>query len=147
MEFTKKAADSEKINVHSKMVDVLRRLTQSMMNEAQEEDVDISKMICYVKSGRKPMLAQIWKKKSRPVWRYLWHLDRLVFCQGVLHRVYKQDGAKYHQLILHIKFRAQAIELLHNQQDHQAVEHTIQLVCERFYWSTLLQDVTSWVKM
>ena len=64
----------------------------------------------------------------------------------MLHRVYKQDGAKYHQLILPIEFRAQAMELLHDQQAHQAVECTLQLVCERFYWSTLLQDITRWVK-
>ena len=79
--------------------------------------------------------------------RYLHQFDRLVFRQGVLHRVYEQDGAKYHQLILPIGFRAQAMELLHNQQGHQAVEHMLQLVCERFYWSTLLQDVTNWVKI
>ena len=38
------------------------------------------------------------------------------------------------------------MELLHNQQGHQEVEHMLQLVCERFYWSTLLQEVTNWVK-
>ena len=64
----------------------------------------------------------------------------------MLHRVYEQDGAKYHQLILPIEFRGQAMELLHNQQGHQAVECMLQLVCESFYWSTLLQDVTNWVK-
>ena len=64
----------------------------------------------------------------------------------MLHRVYEQDGAKYHQLILPLEFRAQAMELLHDQQGHQAVECTLLLVCERFYWSTLLQDITRWVK-
>ena len=64
----------------------------------------------------------------------------------MLHRVYEQDGAKYHQLILPLEFRAQAMELLHDQQGHQAVERMLQLVHERFYWSTLLQDVTRWVK-
>ena len=59
--------DSKKINVHSKMVDVLSRVTLSMMKKAQEEDVDISKTICYVKSGTKLMLAQIRKIKSRTV--------------------------------------------------------------------------------
>ena len=49
------------------MVDVLHRVTPHMMKEAQEEDVDISKTICYVKSGKKPMLAQIREVKSRPV--------------------------------------------------------------------------------
>ena len=38
------------------------------------------------------------------------------------------------------------MELLHNQQGHQAVKCTLQLVHERFYWSTLLQDITNWVK-
>ena len=38
------------------------------------------------------------------------------------------------------------MEMLHNQQGHQAVEYTLQLVCEGFYWSTLLQDITNWVK-
>ena len=61
--------------------------------------------------------------------------------------MYEQDGGKYHQLILLIEFRAQAMELLHNQKGHQVVEHTLQLVCERFYWSTLLQDVTNWLKI
>ena len=45
-----------------------------------------------------------------------------------------------------MEFRAQAMELLHNQWGHQTVEHTLQLVCERFYSSALLQDITRWVK-
>ena len=128
------------------MVDVLSKVTPGMIKDAQEEDIDISKTICYVRSGKKPMLAQIRKIKSRPEQRYLHQFDRSVFRQGVFNRVYEQDGAKYHQLILPIEFRAQAMELLHNQQSHQAVEHMLQLEHERFYWSTLLQDVTSWVK-
>ena len=142
IEINQQAPDSEKISMNSKMVDVLSRVTPSMMKEAQEEDVDISKMMCYVKYGRKPMHAQIRKIKKRPVWRHLWQFNQLVFSQGLLHRVNEQDGAKYHQLILPIEFRAQAMELLHNQQGHQAMEHMLQLVRERFCWSTLLQDIT-----
>ena len=145
-EIIQQAPDNRKINMNSEMVGVLSRVTPSMRKEAQEEDIDISKTIHHVKSGKKPMLAQIRKIKSRPVQRYLCQFDRLVFRQGVLHRVYEQDGAKYHQLVLPIEFRAQAMELLHNQQGHQVVECMLQLVHGRFYWSTLLQDVTSWVK-
>ena len=61
MEIAKQVLENEKTNVHIKMVDVLSRVTPSMMKEAQEEDVYTSKMICYVKSCRKPMLAQIQK--------------------------------------------------------------------------------------
>ena len=71
VEITQQVPDSEKINAHTKMVDVLSRVTPSMMKEAQEEDVDISKTIHYVKSGRKLTIAQIRKMKSRPVQRYL----------------------------------------------------------------------------
>ena len=38
------------------------------------------------------------------------------------------------------------MELLHNEQGHQAVEHMLLLVYERFCWSILLQDITNWVK-
>ena len=66
-EIIQQAPDSGKINVHSEMVDVLSKVTPGMMKEAQAENVDISKTICYVKSGKKPMLAQIRKITSRPV--------------------------------------------------------------------------------
>ena len=64
---TQQVPDVKKIDVHSEMVDVLSRITPSTMKKAQEEDIDISKTIQYVKSGRKLMLAQIRKIKSRPV--------------------------------------------------------------------------------
>ena len=81
-EIIQQVPDGGKIKVHSEMVDVLSQVTPGMMKEAQEEAVDISKTICYVKSGKKPMLAQIRKIKSRPVQRYLCQFDRLVFRQG-----------------------------------------------------------------
>ena len=71
-EITMQVPDSEKISAHNKMVDILSKVTPSMMKDAQEEDIDISKMICYVKSGKKPTFAQIHKNKSKPVHRYLW---------------------------------------------------------------------------
>ena len=41
-EISQQVPDSGKINVYSEMVDVLSRVTPSMMKEAQEEDIDIS---------------------------------------------------------------------------------------------------------
>ena len=64
-EISQQVPDRGKINVHSEMVDVLSRVTLSMMKEAWEKDIDISKTICCVKSGKKLMLAQIRKVKSR----------------------------------------------------------------------------------
>ena len=103
------------ISVHGKMVDILSKVTPGMMKEAQEEDIDISKTIHYVSSGMKTTLSHIQKIKSRTVHRYLHQFDQLVFCQGVPYRVYEQEGAKYHQLILPIEFRAHVMELLHDE--------------------------------
>ena len=37
--------EKEKINVHSEMVDILSKVSQGMMKEAEEEAVDITKTI------------------------------------------------------------------------------------------------------
>ena len=60
-EITKQVPDSRKISAHSEMVDILSKVTPGMMKEAQEEVIDISKTIHYVKSGKKPTPAQIQK--------------------------------------------------------------------------------------
>ena len=52
---TKQLPDS----AHSKMLDILSKVTPGMMKEAQEEDIDINKTIPYVKSGKKLTPAQI----------------------------------------------------------------------------------------
>ena len=69
MEMTKQEQllDSEKIGVHSEMEDILSKITPGMMKEAYVEDVDISKTISEVKSGKKTTLALIQKIKSRAV--------------------------------------------------------------------------------
>ena len=67
----KQVPDSGKISVHMEIVDILSKVTPGMMKEAQEEDINISKTVLYVKSGKKLTLAQIHTIKSRPVHRYL----------------------------------------------------------------------------
>ena len=48
----KQLPEKEKINVSSKMVDILNKVSPGRMKEAQEEDIDISNTIYYVKSGK-----------------------------------------------------------------------------------------------
>ena len=36
--------------------------------------------------------------------------------------------------------------MLHDDQSHQAIERTLSLLCEHFYWSTMHADATSWVQ-
>ena len=71
-----------------KVDDVLNKLSPEMMKQAQEEAIDISKAIHYVRPGKKPTLAHIHKIKSRYVYRYLNQFGWLVFWQRVLHKMY-----------------------------------------------------------
>ena len=120
--------ESDNIQGTSTMVDVLSKVSPEMMRQAQEEDLEIGKVRCYVMLARKPSLAQIRKLKSKIVCRYLQQFDRLVFIKGVLHRIYEENGSKYHQLILPIEYWAQAMVMLHDENGHQGVEWTVALI-------------------
>ena len=49
-------------------------------------------------------------------------------------------------MVLPIKYQAQVLRLLHDGQGHQGIERTIALCQEQFYWNTMFQDVTKYVK-
>ena len=49
-------------------------------------------------------------------------------------------------MVLPIKYQAQVLRLLHDGQGHQGIERTIALCWEWFYWNTMFQDVTKYVK-
>ena len=49
-------------------------------------------------------------------------------------------------MILPMKYQAQVLKLLHDGQGHQGLERTLALCWERFYWNTMFQDVTNYVK-
>ena len=66
--------------------------------------------------------------------------------KGVLHQLYINNDVEYHQMVLQIKFQAQVLQLLHDGQGHQGIERAIALSQEQFYWNTMFQDVTKYVK-
>ena len=49
-------------------------------------------------------------------------------------------------MVLPIEFQAQVLQLLHDGQGHQRIERTIALWWEQFYWNTMFQDVTRYVR-
>ena len=49
-------------------------------------------------------------------------------------------------MILPLKYQAQVLQLLHDGQGHQGIERTIVLCQEQFYWNTMFQDATKYVK-
>ena len=135
----------QKLELHSSAIEVLSKVSTSEMKEAQQADPTISQVVQWVKAGIEPKLSQIRKEKSKNVRKYLHQFDLLEFRKGVLHRIYKIQGSKYHQLVLPTVYRAQVLQLLHDEQGHQRTEHTMALVRERFFWSTICQDISYWV--
>ena len=78
--------------------------------------------------------------------KYLLQFERLTLKKGLLHRLYIHNDVEFHQMVLLIKFQAQVLQLLHDGQGHQGIERTIALCWEQFYWNTMFQDVTKYVK-
>ena len=78
--------------------------------------------------------------------KYLLQFNRLTLKKGVLHQLYIHKDVEFHQMVLPIKYQAQVLHLLHDALDHQGIERTIAFCWEQFYWNTMFQDVTKYVK-
>ena len=116
------------------------------MKEEQQEDPILGLVHKYVTACKKPKTLAITKIKSKAVRKYLLQFEWLTLQKGVLHWLYINNNVEYHQLILPIKYQAQVLTLLHDGQGHQGLERTLALCRERFYWNTMFQDVTNYVK-
>ena len=71
--------------------------------------------------------------------------DQLVLKQGVLHQIYITNDVASHQLVLPLKYHKAVLCMLHDDYGHQGLDQTLALVRERFYWSTMNQDITDYV--
>ena len=78
--------------------------------------------------------------------KYLLQFDRLTIKRGVLHQLYINDDVEYIKMVLSMKYQAQVLHLLHDGQSHKGIERIIVLCWEQFYWNTMFQVVTNYVK-
>ena len=127
-------------------VSIFGKVSPEEMKEEQQKDLILRLVYKYVTAGKKPKTLAIAKIKSKAVRKYLLQFERLTLKKGVLHRLYINNDVEYHQMILPIKYQAQVLRLLHDGQGHQGLERTLALCRERFYWNTMFQDVTNYVK-
>ena len=65
--------------------------------------------------------------------------------QGVLHWIYITNDVESHHLVLPRKYHESVFCMLHDDCGHQGLYWILALVRERFYWSTMNQDVTEYV--
>ena len=127
-------------------VSTFEHVTPKQMAEEQQKDPTLELVYQLVTAGEKPKTSAIAKIKSKAVRKYLLQFDRLTLKKGVLHQLYIHNDVEFHQMVLPIIFQTQVLQLLHDGQGHQGIERTIALCQEQFYWNTMFQDVTKYVK-
>ena len=127
-------------------VSIFGKVSPDKMKEEQQKDPILRLVYKQVTAGEKLKTSAIAKIKSKAVRKYLLQYERLTLKKGVLHWLYINSDVEYHQLILPIKYQAQVLKLLHDGQGQQGLERTLASCWERFYWNTMFQDVTNYVK-
>ena len=127
-------------------VSVFGNVCPEDMKEEQQKDPILRLVYKYVTAGKKPKTSAIAKLKSKAVRKYLLQFERLTLKKGVLHQLYINNDVEYHQMVLPLRYQAQVLKLLHDGQGHQGLERTLALCRERFYWNTMFQDVSNYVK-
>ena len=141
-EMTNCLPDSKKISAHSKIVDILSKVISGIMKA--QETLTLVKLYAVLNLARNQPLFR-YAKLSQDLYIGIsinsirWCFTR-EYCTGCMSKMRPSTTNS-----LPTEFGAQVMELLHDKKGHQAVEHTLQLVWEWFYWSALLQDVTNWV--
>ena len=127
-------------------VSIFGKVSPKEMKEKQQKDPILKLVYKQVTASKKPKTFAVTKIKSKAVRKYLLQFDQQTLRKGVLHQLYINNDVEYHQLILPVKYQAQVLNLLHVGQGHQGLERTLALCQERFYWNTMFQDVTNYVK-
>ena len=118
----------QELELHSSVIEVLSKVSPSEMKDVQEVDPTIGQVVQLAKTGNKSELSQIRKEKSKNMRKYLHQFDCLEFRKGVLDQIYEAQWSKHHQLVLPTVYRAQVLELIHEEQSHQRIKHTLALV-------------------
>ena len=138
--------NEDKIICSLNAVSTFEHIAPKQMAEEQQKDPTLELVYQLVTAGENPKTSAIAKVKSKAMQKYLLQFDRLTLKKGVLHRLYLHNDVEFHQMVLPIKYQAQVLCLLHDGQGHQGIERTIALYWEQFYWNTMFQDVTKYVK-
>lgn len=107
---------------------------------AQYLDPDIRRIAEYVKEKSKPSKKEL---GPNPLMRQFNHLKLI---EGVLHRVTTVDEEEKCQLVLPLEHVPIVLEAMHNDMGHPGRDRTTSLVKDRFYWSGMYQDITTWIE-
>ena len=128
--------------VQTSVVSVFNQVSLATIAKAQTKDSVLGLVIA---QGGKPKGSVISNIRCKAVHKYLFQFDWLVMKQQVLHRIYTTNYVESHQLVLLRKYHDVVLHMFHDDYGHQGMDWTLALVRERFYWSSMNQEVTEYV--
>ena len=85
-----------------------------------------------------------WQLDVKQMQKYLLQFDWIMMKQGALHWIYITSDVESHQLVLPKEYHQAMLHMLHDDYSHHGFDCTSALLSERFYWSTMYQDVTEY---
>lgn len=116
------------------------------LKDMQLNDRVISKCVEFVKSKTvpKPSFLKKQGKRTQVLLRQLKHMD---FIDGVVHRKINDPKlGDLTQLLLPECLKDIVLESLHDQNGHQGIERTFNLIRQRCYWPKMFMDIKNYCK-
>ena len=97
-------------------VSIFQQVTPDKMAEEQQKDPILECIYQWVTASEKHKTLAIVRMKSKVLRKYLLQFYRQNIKKGVLHHLYINNYVEYHQMVLPMKYQAQVLCLLHNNQ-------------------------------
>ena len=115
-------------------------LDQGSLRKAQEEDVNIAKVIEFLMNGKRPTRHER-KGLSREMTYILHQWKQLVIEDGVLYR----QTLNYKQIVLPKSLRSLVYKELHDKMGHLGSDRVVDLARERVYWPNMQVDISYYI--
>ena len=128
------------------MVDVFHQVPSTTMAEYQAKDNQFAPVMEWVWEGKQPTKAVIYQVCSKNIRQLMYQFHGLILKDGVLHCLYIHNNVEYHQLVLPQRYHKKILQSLHNNLGHQGIDRMLDLLRERVYWPTMIQDASSLVE-
>ena len=145
MDIPKEKLDGNTTEVATGMVCLFNSIPSKEMLEHQRQDNQISPLLEYVEEDQKPPRKFTYQIRSKLAHKLALQWDRLIFKQGVLHRLYIFNKIEYHRLVLPQRYHHKIDTALHDHMGHQGIDRTLDLLREKVYWPSMAKDAQDWV--
>ncbi|KAL7833124.1 hypothetical protein SRHO_G00301420 [Serrasalmus rhombeus] len=122
-------------------------LSLKELQDKQQDDPVLSRVLSYVTRGRKPSRRERTKETFKTL-KTLKQWDKLKMLDGILYRVCKDplSGKRRHQYVVPASLIELALQGVHDDAGHQGQSRTLYLARQRFFWVDMEQDIREYVK-